>query len=283
MHRALVSTARLLGAAASRHGAPAAFRGTALRPAPRSLAAAAARRYHNISAIATPFPGLQPAVPDTAAPARRWGAAAPSLGNRLASLWQLYLTSLARRPLLTKACTSFACVIIGDSIAQAIGGKMHAAAAMHGALPLPPLNALPPTVCPVTHPSAPAQARPTASSACCGWRRTAARWAPPAGTTGTAGWRRPSTQRRRSATPRCAVLFHIASTGFEFESCSGCCSEGVGAPNSRPSFQGPTGLLSLAVMRCARKLACLPLLRSGLCCMLPAGGEEDGARPAGAQ
>ncbi|KAI7836663.1 hypothetical protein COHA_009439 [Chlorella ohadii] len=37
----------------------------------------------------------------------------------------MYLTSLARRPLLTKACTSFACVIIGDSIAQAIGGAPY--------------------------------------------------------------------------------------------------------------------------------------------------------------
>lgn len=120
MHRALVSTARLCLAAATRHGPPAqAFRGAALRP--RSLAAAAARRYHNVSAIATPFTGLQPARPD--APTQRWAPAAPSLGDRLSGLWQAYLASLARRPLVTKACTSFLCVVIGDSIAQAIGGE----------------------------------------------------------------------------------------------------------------------------------------------------------------
>lgn len=128
MHRVLVSTARLCLAAASRRGPPAAFRGAALRPAPRSLAAAS-RRYYHVSAIATPFPGLQPVLPDAAAPARRWGSPSRSLGDRLAALWQLYLTSLARRPLLTKACTSFVCVCIGDSIAQAIGGKPWAASA----------------------------------------------------------------------------------------------------------------------------------------------------------
>ena len=210
MHRALLSTARLCRHAAAgglaRHGPT--LRGTAVARPPRSLAAAAARRYHNISAIATPFPGLQPALPDAAAPSRRWATpAATPLGDRLSALWAAYNRSLARRPLLTKACTSFACVVIGDSIAQAIGGERQPAGAAQraGWAPSHSCWLSPPDAQP-SCPSPMLQARPTASSACCGWPPTAAPWAPPAATTGTGGWRPRFTQRRPRATPRCVLL-----------------------------------------------------------------------------
>ncbi|KAL4451615.1 hypothetical protein ABPG75_007277 [Micractinium tetrahymenae] len=82
-----------------------------------------------ITAIATPVrvPGLgasEPAVQPWAAP-----APAPSVDMRpgLGALWQGYLHSLERSPLLTKAATSFACVVIGDSLAQLIGGAPYSA------------------------------------------------------------------------------------------------------------------------------------------------------------
>lgn len=90
-------------------------------PPCRPLTAAASRRLcTGPTAIATPF-----------APARReastWArpAASPSLLHRL---WSSYLRALARRPLLAKAATSLVCVVIGDSIAQALGGAPYSVA-----------------------------------------------------------------------------------------------------------------------------------------------------------
>lgn len=90
---------------------------------PHKTFAGTSRRY-NISAIATPFP---------AAPVRKeaavWVRPVPCgpglLQRRLGSLWRAYLAALAQHPLLTKACTSFVCVCIGDSLAQAIGGAPY--------------------------------------------------------------------------------------------------------------------------------------------------------------
>ncbi|KAL4433421.1 hypothetical protein ABPG77_010274 [Micractinium sp. CCAP 211/92] len=86
-------------------------------------------RTMRVSAVASPVrgPGLgvsEPTVRPLAVP-----APAPSvgLGRGLGALWQAYLHSLERSPLLTKAATSFACVIIGDSLAQLIGGAPYSA------------------------------------------------------------------------------------------------------------------------------------------------------------
>lgn len=43
-------------------------------------------------------------------------------------MWGTYLDSLATRPLLTKGLTSFVCVLLGDSLAQLIGGAPYSAA-----------------------------------------------------------------------------------------------------------------------------------------------------------
>lgn len=92
----------------------------------RQLAAGVRRRY-TVSDIATPFhqtalPGLQQeSSKPWARPAVMPAPAAPSALHRV---WSAYLQSLATRPLLTKAATSFVCVVIGDTIAQAIGGEL---------------------------------------------------------------------------------------------------------------------------------------------------------------
>lgn len=52
-------------------------------------------------------------------------AGAPPLLQRL---WASYLDALTRRPLLAKSATSLVCVIIGDSIAQALGGAPYSLA-----------------------------------------------------------------------------------------------------------------------------------------------------------
>lgn len=202
-----MSAVRLCAAAAARQ--PAAHRSgrwhqLLRQPRAARQAAAVRRRYHVAApgpyAIATPFPGapaLQEAAPKPWV--RAVPAAAPgALQRRLGDLWQLYLQSLARRPLLTKAATSFVCVLIGDSIAQCIGGARRAAAAGGGQRAGCALHRAPEWR-PCTHavPSAAPQARPTAWCACCAWRPIPAPWAPSRGTTGEGG--------RRQARPHSLV------------------------------------------------------------------------------
>ena len=273
MHRVLVSTARLCLAAGSGRGPPAAFRGAALRPTPRSLVAAS-RRYYHVSAIATPFPGLQPALPDAATPARRWGSPSRSLRDRLAALWQLYLTSLARRPLLTKACTSFVCVCIGDSIAQAIGGKPWAAAeaatgprVLHCWRHRCPAHS--PLRCshPPTHAGAPYSiirvlrlaAYSSTVGACCGhhwhrWLETAIH---------------PEAPQSHAAVRKSLKPVAEAATHSAWETClTPCCSRSATPACCAPYTQ-------------ALPLPAAIILPSAL--LLHAGGEEDCTGPAGAE
>lgn len=131
MHRVASSLLRQ-GAAA---GVAAAHRRLAppLRP---HAAPAPGHRSHTlappITAIATPyrqaFRGLNKEAAEPAAPAS--APVAPSISvlpKGLGALWQGYLRSLQRRPLLTKAATSFVCVVIGDSLAQMVGGAPYSA------------------------------------------------------------------------------------------------------------------------------------------------------------
>jgi hypothetical protein len=135
---------RLLKGAAMASSAPRTLGGARRQPAAwrqrfplRLRPHASHRAFTNapITAIATPWrhgiPGLQrrQQEQDEGPAAEPFALPPPQpLERRLADLWQLYLQALSRRPLLTKAATSFVCVLIGDSIAQYLGAAPYSTA-----------------------------------------------------------------------------------------------------------------------------------------------------------
>jgi hypothetical protein len=59
-------------------------------------------------------------------------AGAASVLHGVRGAWNWYMEALDQRPLLTKAATSFVCVCVGDSLAQAIGTAPFSASRILG-------------------------------------------------------------------------------------------------------------------------------------------------------
>jgi hypothetical protein len=66
-------------------------------------------------------------APPQLPPSTLLASTAGALHRGMSDLWQAYLHSLQRHPLLTKAATSFFCVCVGDGIAQWLGGAPFSA------------------------------------------------------------------------------------------------------------------------------------------------------------
>ncbi|KAI3437713.1 hypothetical protein D9Q98_000161 [Chlorella vulgaris] len=65
-------------------------------------------------------------------PALEMPAGAASVLHGVRGAWNWYMEALDQRPLLTKAATSFVCVCVGDSLAQAIGTAPFSASRILG-------------------------------------------------------------------------------------------------------------------------------------------------------